>query len=111
MALGEGAARFRAPVDSLAPAPTPGAGERPRRGGGEKPPATLDAVSAELLSAAMAMQDADVAPTTEQVAACARARADAAVVLARWKGLAGEGLRRLNARRSAAGLEEISVSP
>jgi hypothetical protein len=110
-AQGEGVTSFRAQVESLAPAPKPGAGERPRRGGGEKPPATLDAVSAELLSAAMAMQDADVAPTTEQVAACARARADAAVVLARWNALAGEGLRRLNARRRAAELEEIPVSP
>lgn len=37
------------------------------------------------LAAAMAMQDADVAPTAAQVAACARARARVNAVMARWK--------------------------
>jgi hypothetical protein len=46
--------------------------------------ATLESASKAALAAAMAMQDADVTPTAAQVAACARARAQATQVLARW---------------------------
>ncbi len=79
----------RAQVESLAPAPQP----RSRgfaRPGGPTPP-TLESASNAALAAAMAMQDADVAPTAAQVAACARARAQVNQVLARWT--------RLKARR------------
>ncbi|MFI5213862.1 MAG: hypothetical protein ACHQU8_04925, partial [Gemmatimonadales bacterium] len=47
-------------------------------------PPTLESASAALLAAAMAMQNADLAPTAAQVAACDRARAAAAPVMARW---------------------------
>jgi photosystem II stability/assembly factor-like uncharacterized protein len=73
---------LRARVDSLAPAPRPRA-----RGFGRPNPAeppTLESASNALLGAAMALQGADVTPTAAQVAACARARTQAATVLARW---------------------------
>ena len=47
----------------------------------------LKRASNSALAAAMAMQDADVAPTVAQVAACARARAQVNGVLARWSRL------------------------
>jgi len=76
-------AGLAAQLDSLAPAP------RPRGGRGFGPPApagppTLNGASDALLGAAMAMQNADVAPTAAQVAACDRARAQAVEVTARW---------------------------
>ncbi len=109
---GKDVARFRAQVESLAPAPVAGTGGRVRgrgRPGSEQPAPTLDAVSAEMLDAAMAMQDADVAPTAEEVAACARARTHAGSVLRKWNALVGDRLRQLNARRKAAGQPEIAV--
>ncbi|HEY7194925.1 MAG TPA: hypothetical protein VH439_14380 [Gemmatimonadales bacterium] len=42
------------------------------------------------LAATMAMQDADVAPTAAQVAACARARTLVTAVLARWRARLGQ---------------------
>jgi photosystem II stability/assembly factor-like uncharacterized protein len=90
-AHGEGRDAFKAQLDSLAPAPRPRAGRGGGGGGGfgARPagPATLESASAGLLAAAMAMQNADVAPTAAQVAACDRARATAAPVLAKWTSL------------------------
>ncbi len=77
---------MRAQVESLAPSPRP----RPRgfaRPGGPAPPPTLESASNAALAAAMAMQDADVTPTTAQVAACTRARAQVNAVMARWNRL------------------------
>ncbi len=74
---------MRAQLESLAPAPRP----RPRGfapPGRPTPPPTLESASNAALAAAMAMQDADLAPTAAQVAACARARAQIAQVMARW---------------------------
>jgi hypothetical protein len=109
---GEGVAAFRAQVESLAPAPAPGGRRgfrgRGRRGGGKVAP-TLESVSGAMLGAAMAMQDADVTPTAEEVAACVRARADAAPVLKKWNALVGVELQALNARRKAAGQPAIVV--
>jgi len=81
----------RAQIESLAPAPRPRA-----RGFGRPNPAeppTLQSASNALLQAAMAMQGADVTPTAAQVAACTRARAQAATVLARWARLKRRGGR------------------
>ncbi|HEU5358075.1 MAG TPA: hypothetical protein VFU45_03055, partial [Gemmatimonadales bacterium] len=107
---GEGVAGLRAALDSIAPAPRPEGrrGFRGRRNGAKAAP-TLDAVSGEMLGAAMAMQEADVAPTAENVAACARARADAAEVLRKWNALVDGALPRLNARRKAAGLPAVTL--
>ncbi len=81
---------LRAQVESLAPpAPPPGARRGPFQAEPRAP--TLESASSGALAAAMAMQDADVAPTAAQVAACARARTQVNAVLARW--------RRVQARR------------
>jgi hypothetical protein len=48
---------------------------------------SLDAASAAALSADMAMQNADVAPTASEVAAANQAHANATALLARWNRL------------------------
>jgi len=48
---------------------------------------TLESASRAAMTAAMAMQDADVTPTAAQIAACGRVRAQASAVMARWKRL------------------------
>jgi len=78
----------RAQVESLAPLP-PSSQRAPRtaaRPGQPAPPLppTLESAGNAALGAAMAMQDADAAPTAAQVAGCARARAQVNQVLARW---------------------------
>ena len=105
---GEGVADLRAQVESLAPAPGARPARRGRRGGGDGSP-TLSAVSNAYLGAAMAMQDADVTPTAEEVAACARARAAARPVMARWNALITTKLRQVTADRRAAGEPEITL--
>ena len=98
---------FRARLDSLAPAPIQGARSRFRGRGPASTPATLESASDALLAAAMAMQGADVAPTAGQVAACDRARTQAAQVTAQWSALKTAGLAALNAKRRAAGLPPL----
>ena len=108
---GPDAAAFKAQVESLAPAPR----AAPRGGGaggffrGPAGPPTLETLSGTLLSAAMAMQSADVTPTVSQVAACDSARARSRDLLGRWNTLKGSGLVALNARRQAAGLPAIAL--
>ena len=98
---------FRAALDSLAPAPRP----RGRRffGGGPAQAPTLESVSGTLLGAVMAMQNADVTPTAAQVAACTRARAQSAAVMARWTRLSTTALAGFNRRRAAAGQREVAL--
>jgi len=67
--------------------------------------------SAPMMGAAMAMQAADVAPTASQVAAVAKARADAASVIKRWNALKTTGLAALNAKRRKAGEAPIGIPP
>jgi photosystem II stability/assembly factor-like uncharacterized protein len=106
---GEGIAAVRAALDSLAPATAARGGSRRGRRGGARPAATLDGVSAEMLGAAMAMQEADLAPTAEQLSACVRARAERAEVARRWAALVSVRLPQLNARRKAAGLPPVAL--
>ena len=82
-----GTAALKAQIDSLAPPPARGA--RPAFGFRQAPsgPPTLVSVGAAMMAAAMAMQDADVAPTTRQLEAVAKARAQYKEVLAQFKGL------------------------
>jgi hypothetical protein len=78
-------------VDELAPAETPGASEAPRRRrAASAEPASLKSAGIELMTAAMAMQGADIAPTANQIAACARAKATYRDVLAKWSALEKE---------------------
>ena len=89
----------RAQVESLAP-PAPARAPRALVRPGQLVRAaapTLESASQAALAAAMAMQDADLAPTAAQVAACGRARAQVSAVLARWRRL--EPPRRRSGRR------------
>ena len=62
-----------------------------------------------MFAAAMAMQAAEAAPTAREKAACAKARTDAAAVMARWTKLTTTDLAALNAKRKAAGQPAISL--
>jgi photosystem II stability/assembly factor-like uncharacterized protein len=75
--------KARAGGDSIAGGD--GARPGPRRPGQAAPQPTLAAARDAAMAAALAMQDADVAPTAAQVAACARARALVNAVMSRWK--------------------------
>ncbi|AHG92472.1 hypothetical protein J421_4937 (plasmid) [Gemmatirosa kalamazoonensis] len=110
---GADAEAFRAQVESLAPAPQrPAGGRLParfRRGAAANAPPTLESASSALVAAAMAMQNAEVPPTADQLAAATRAQQRAASVMARWRVLETTGLPALNARRRAAGQPPIAV--
>jgi photosystem II stability/assembly factor-like uncharacterized protein len=103
------AAALAARVDSLAPAPTPGTRSPFRRRGAAGAPATLASARDGLLAAAMAMQQADVAPTAREIADCRRARATADAVMARWTALERRELSALNAKRKAAGKPVVTI--
>ncbi|MFN8573239.1 MAG: hypothetical protein U0132_14400, partial [Gemmatimonadaceae bacterium] len=108
---GADADAFRAQVDSVAPASSRGGGRAAafRRRFGPQGPPTLESVSQAMMSAAMAMQGADVAPTTVQVAACGRARSQLAESMAKWNALRTSGLAAFNAKRRAAGQPAITI--
>jgi len=57
------------------------------RGGAAAGPPTLNGVSSALMSAAMSMQDAEVAPTARQIEACDAAREQYDEVMQRWGAL------------------------
>jgi len=86
-AQGQARADLRAQLDSLAPEPRARASRGGFGRGNPAQPPTLESASNVLLGAAMAMQDADMAPTAAQVAACDRARTQAVEVMARWSRL------------------------
>jgi hypothetical protein len=85
----------RAQLDSIAPAPMRAGGRRGGffRRGGPAVVQTLNGASDALIAAAMAMQSADVAPTASELAAAARARAEANAVMARWNTLRARAKR------------------
>ncbi|MGW8265528.1 MAG: dihydroxy-acid dehydratase domain-containing protein, partial [Longimicrobiales bacterium] len=86
------AAALKAALEDLAPAPeSSGFGGRRFRRAAPSGPPTLNGVSQELMSAAMAMQEAEVAPTARQVAACEEARSRFEEVMARWHALGAGG--------------------
>jgi hypothetical protein len=106
---GADVAAFRAELDSVAPAPTRGGRGFGRRGGAAVPSLSLEAASNALTAAVMAMQDADVAPTSSQAATADRARAQANAAIARWNSLRTTGLSSVNAKRKAAGQQPLVV--
>lgn len=89
---GANAAALRARIDSMAPEPQREARPQFRRGPAG-PATTLDAVSDAMLAAAMAMQGADVTPTSMQIAECDAARAQYEKLMKRWEGVKREAGR------------------
>ncbi len=81
------AVALRAEVEALAPKPRPAGSGSFFGGGVAADPATLDGVSRSLMSAAMSMQEAEVAPTARQMAACEAARAQLHAVMRNWNAL------------------------
>jgi hypothetical protein len=63
-----------------------GGGGRGGRGGGPQAAGTngLDALSAQMMAAAMSMQAAEAAPTAREVAACAEAQREFTAIMAKW---------------------------
>jgi hypothetical protein len=61
------------------------------------------------MGAAMAMQDADVAPTARQVAACTKASKQLDELLKKWTTMKTTGLAALNVKRTAAGQTAVTV--
>ena len=108
---GADAAAFKTQVESLAPAPRPAPRGFGGFGRGPAGPPTLETLSGTLLSAAMAMQGADVTPTAGQVAACDSARVQSRAVMGRWSTLKSTGLAGLNVKRRAAGLPAVALPP
>jgi hypothetical protein len=88
-ARGAEATALATKVDALAPARVEAdANVRRRRRPAEKEATpTLKSVGDDLMTAVMAMQGADIAPTANQIAACRRATAAYRAVLARWNAL------------------------
>ncbi len=105
---GQDAEAFKAQVDAVAPAPRPRPAGFFRRAAPSGPP-TLNGASDEMMTAAMAMQEAEVAPTARQIAACDEARTRSEDVMGRWRQMATTGLSQLNARRAAAGLPAVRI--
>ena len=86
----------------------PGGGRGAGRGAANAPP-SLEAVSAAMMAAAMAMQGAEAAPTAREVAAVTEARRQSAATMARWTKLTTMDLAALNAKRKAAGQPPIEL--
>ncbi len=80
-------AALKAEVEALAPRPRPAGSGRFGGGGAPAGPPTLNGASQTLMSAAMAMQEAETAPTARQIAACDAARAQLKDVMQRWNAL------------------------
>jgi len=81
-----GNAEARAEVEALAPPPPPPSAGRFRFSAPSGPP-TLKSVSDAMINAAMSMQEAEIAPTMRQIAACEDAHAQFEGVMARWNAL------------------------
>ncbi len=82
-------------LTELAPEQAPPPAEGARRGGGfgapaePPPPPTLANIAAQMVSAVMPLQSAELAPTTPQLQACARQNAPYAALMAKWAALKG----------------------
>jgi photosystem II stability/assembly factor-like uncharacterized protein len=99
--------------DSVAAIVGQGAGGGRRGGGGGRgrggaAATTISSVSGELLPLMQLLEDADVEPTTQAVAAVRRVQRDQASLVARWNAVKTGVIPALNARLRAAGLPELS---
>ena len=82
-----GNAQAKGRVEELAPPPLTGDARLYRRYFGSSGPPSLRSVRDALIDAAMGMQEAEVAPTMRQIAACDEARAQYEEIMARWSAL------------------------
>jgi photosystem II stability/assembly factor-like uncharacterized protein len=80
------------------------------RGGAAEAAETLNSVAAGVTQLMAALQGADVAPTTQLVAAVQDRRAAAAAVMAKWTALKGAELTALNMKLKAANIPPITVN-
>ncbi|MEO7216907.1 MAG: hypothetical protein ABI026_01820, partial [Gemmatimonadaceae bacterium] len=101
---------FKAGIDSVAPSEARG-GRRFFGGRGGPPAVTLNAASSAALSASLAMQAAEIAPTAAQIAACARARVEVQAAMARWDALKTAGLSSFNATLKTKGQPALTLPP
>jgi photosystem II stability/assembly factor-like uncharacterized protein len=108
---GAGAAVLKAQVDSVAPVPAPRRGFGFGAPAGPPPPPTLGGSATAMMTAAMAMQGADVAPTAREIAACDHALEQYRQALTRWTALKTTGLAGLNVQRKAGGQPEVTLPP
>ncbi|MDZ7629757.1 MAG: hypothetical protein U5K74_00005 [Gemmatimonadaceae bacterium] len=103
---GAAVADVRKRLEALAPPRAPRA--RFRRPAANTVP-TLSGASSAMMAAGMAMQGADVAPTSMQIAACASARAMGASAMQAWTALRTTGLASINAERRAQGQPALAI--
>ena len=82
-----GNASAKAEVEALASAPLPRSSGRSFRFRAPSGPPTLRGLSDVLMNAAMAMQEAEMAPTARMIAACDEARTQYTNVMERWRTL------------------------
>jgi len=82
----EEARALRTRIEVLAPPPSPTSSRRYRFAAPSGPP-TLESLSRTMMDAAMAMQDAEAAPTAREIAACDEARELYQEVMGRWEAL------------------------
>ncbi|MEO7431182.1 MAG: hypothetical protein ABIR62_04045, partial [Dokdonella sp.] len=99
-------------LDAIAPDELHGeAREEAKDRGGAHPPSTLNDVSDAALSASLALQAADTAPTAAQIAACVQARAQANEAMARWEMVQSKDLATFNAKLKAKGHDTLALPP
>jgi len=102
-----------ASFDKKAAAIEGGTGGRGGRGGGRGAiapgPETLSSASGSLGTLIRVLENADVAPATQLIAAVADRRAEVAKVLARWDTLKTADLAALNAELKGAGLTAVTL--
>jgi hypothetical protein len=84
-----------------------GRGGRGGGGGGGQP--TLASVTGDLTTVMNLLEGADVAPTTQALAAAARAEREFAALMSRWDALRTTELSALNARLRQLGLSPVSL--
>ena len=103
---GTAVADVRKQIETLAPPRAPRG--RFRRPAANAAP-TLSGASSAMMSAAMAMQSADVSPTAVQLAAVASARASSVAAMSAWTTLRASGLAAINAERQTAGQPLLTI--
>jgi hypothetical protein len=85
-----------------------GGGGRGGRGGGGGGQPSFASITGDLTTVISVLEGADVTPTTQALAAAARAEREFAALLARWDAVRTTDLSALNARLRQLGLGPVS---